>query len=116
MNIQLHTQGFDLTPAIESHVRKQLRFHLANFESHVVYVDVYLRDINGPKGGPDKRVLVRAQLSTRITIAAERTRSDLYTAVTNAARQAKRAVRRSLNKHRRMEKYSLRELSRLPQT
>ena len=115
MSTQLHTQGFDLTPAIEAHVRDQLRFHLANFESHIVAVDVFLRDINGPKGGPDKKVLIRAQLASRITITVERTRSDLYAAVTSAARQTKRAIRRSLGKHRRMGKYVLREFNRIQQ-
>ncbi len=115
MNIQLHTQGFDLTPAIESHTRKQLSFHLANFARHVVSVDVFLRDINGPKGGPDKKVLIRARLASRMTIAIERTRSNLYAAVSSAARQTKRTVKRSLNKQRRMEKLALRTLNRLPQ-
>lgn len=113
MNIQLQTQGFELTPAIDAFVHEQLQFHLANFESQIVSVDVYLRDINGPKGGPDKKVLFRIQLLSRLSIKVERTRSDLYVAVTNASRQAKRAVRRSLNKRRRMEKAALRDLSRL---
>jgi hypothetical protein len=39
----------------------------------------------------------------------------LYAAVTSAARQTKRAIRRSLGKHRRMGKYALREFNRLQQ-
>ena len=115
MNILLHTQGFDLTPAIEAHTRKQLHLHLANFSSYVVSVDVYLRDINGPKGGADMKVLIRANLETRTTVTVEQTRADLYDAVSIATRQAKRAVRRSVSKHRRMEKFALRNMSRLPQ-
>ncbi len=113
MNIQLQTQGFELTPAIEAHTLKQLRFHLANFDSHVIGADVFLKDINGPKGGLDKKVLIHVRLASRMTITIERTRADLYDAVTIAARQTKRAVRRTLNKHRRMEKFTLREFNRL---
>ena len=110
MNIQLQAQGFDLTDAISAHVQRQIAFNLANFENHIVSVDVFLSDINGPKGGPDKRVLVCIRLESRRTITIERTREDLYSAIAIVSRQAKRAVRRTLNKHRRMEKYALREL------
>lgn len=115
MKTQLETQGFDLTDAIAAHVDRQLAFHLSSFEHHVLAVDVFLRDINGPKGGPDKKVLIRAQLATGKPITVEHTRSDLYTAVTQAARQAKRAVKRALGKHRRMEKLTLREMRQYPQ-
>jgi ribosomal subunit interface protein len=110
MNIQLQTQGFDLTDAIRAHVKKQINFNLVNFESHIMSVDVFLSDINGPKGGPDKKALVCIRLNSRSTVTVERTRADLYTAITLVSRQAKRTVRRALNKHRRMEKGALREL------
>lgn len=115
MNIQLQTQGFDLTDAIDLHARSQLHFHLAAFNSDVISVDIFLRDINGPKGGPDKKALIRVQLTSRMTVTVERTRSDLYVALTDAARQTKRAVRRSLSRHRRMERLALRDLNRQPQ-
>jgi ribosomal subunit interface protein len=110
MNIQLQTQGFDLTDAISAHVHRQIDFNLANFESHIMSVDVFLSDINGPKGGPDKKALVCIRLDSRSAITIERIREDLYAAITIVSRQANRTVRRALNKHRRMEKSALREL------
>lgn len=115
MNIQLQVQGFELTPAIDAHVRRQIHFNLASFETHVISVDVYLRDINGPKGGSDMKALVCIRLASRIVVKVERTRADLYAAMSLAARQAKRAVKRSLSKHRHMEKLALRELRQFPQ-
>jgi len=115
MNINLQTQGFDMTDAISAHVYRQINFNLANFESHVVSVDVFLSDINGPKGGPDKKALVCVRLNSRSTVAVERVRTDLYAAITLVSRQAKRTVRRALNKHRRMEKLALRELRQISQ-
>lgn len=115
MKIHLETQGFEPTPAIKSHVTKQLRLNLANFDSHIVAVHVFLRDINGPKGGADMKTLIRVMLDTRHSINVESTRNDLYAAVVVAARQAKRSVRRSLNKHRRMEKLALRHMRQFPQ-
>ena len=115
MNINLQAKDFELTPSIEAHVLKQLRLHLSNFAAHIVAVDVFLRDINGPKGGPDKKVLICTQLGTRAKVTVERTRTDLYVAVSCAVRQTKRAVRRSFRKRRHLEKLTLRELQRMPQ-
>lgn len=110
MKTEVCAHGFDMTPAIETHVRRQLAINLANFVSHIVSVEVFLSDINGPKGGPDKKALICVRLGSRLTVKVERTRRDLYLAVTGAARQAKRAVKRTLNRHRRMERLALRQL------
>lgn len=115
MNPQILTQGFDLTPAIKAHVEEQLNFNLANYLRHITSVTTSLRDINGPKGGPDKNVVVCVHLGSRSTVTVERTRTDLYVAITLAARQIRRAVRRALAKRRQMEKLAIRELRRFPQ-
>jgi ribosome-associated translation inhibitor RaiA len=115
MNIQVETQGIELTPALKAHIHRQLHFNFANFEGHIVSVDVFLRDINGPKGGFDKKALVCIQLASRTSIKVERTRSDAFAAVTLVGRQAKRAVKRALHKTRRMEKLALRHLRQFPQ-
>jgi ribosome-associated translation inhibitor RaiA len=115
LNIHLESQGFETTPAIKEHVLRQLRFNLANFEAHILSVKVFLRDLNGPKGGVDMKALIHIKLETRQSIKVESTRSDLYAAIVIAARQAKRAVRRSLSKHRRMEKLALRQMRQFPQ-
>ena len=58
MQIYLQTQGFTLTPAIDAHVRKQLGRHLAGSEDSIISVDVFQSDINGPKGGIEKKAMV----------------------------------------------------------
>lgn len=115
MKIHLETQGFEATPAIKQHVLKQLKFNLANFDSHIMSVDVFLRDINGPKGGADMKALLQVKLESRHAVKVESTRTDLYAAVVLAARQAKRAVRRTISKQRRMEKLALRQMRQFPQ-
>ena len=113
MRIQLESQGFDVTPPIRGHVDDQVAFHLSNFSAHVSAVNVYLSDINGPRGGPDKRVVVDVSLGRFGAVTVEQTREDLYAAVRQAARQAGRAVRRTLGRARRMERLATRELRHL---
>lgn len=110
MNIQLHTQGFELTRAIDTHVRREISRNLANARDHVAAVDVFLSDINGPRGGEDKKALIRIQLASRLVVKVEKIHTDLYAAMSVASRRAKHTVKRTLRKHRRMEKLSLREM------
>jgi putative sigma-54 modulation protein len=114
MKIGLQTQGFELTEAIEAHVQKQLNRSLATVEDHVFAVDVFLSDINGPRGGNDKRALICVQLAGRHSVKVERTHADLYSAVSSAARQVRGAAKRSLRKRARLEKAMLRELRQFP--
>jgi ribosome-associated translation inhibitor RaiA len=115
VNVRIQSQGFDLTPAIEAHIRKQLGFNLASFDSYIVSVDVFMSDINGPKGGRDKKAVISVRLTSRLIVTVERTRSDMYATLTLVARQAGRSVRRTLSKHRRMEKLALRQMQQYPQ-
>jgi putative sigma-54 modulation protein len=110
MNIHVHTQGFELTPAIDAHVRKQLQQGLNSSRDHIVAVDVFLGDINGPKGGVDKKALVCVRMGSRLAARYEAVDADLYAAVNVAARRVKHTVKRTLRRHRRMEKAALREL------
>ena len=110
MNIRIQAKDFSLTAALDAEVRKQVEQALARFDDYVVAVDVFLSDVNGPKGGPDKACVIRVQLPNRTTIPIETIRSDLYAAVYQSARRARRVVRRTLKKQRRFERSLLREM------
>ena len=55
MNVNIQTQGFALTPSIGSRVHERINSALDRYGQDVVSIDVFLRDINGPKGGEDKQ-------------------------------------------------------------
>lgn len=110
MRIYLQTQGFELTAEIDAHVRKQLARNLAKSKQHIIAVDVFLGDINGPRGGADKKVLVCVQMTSRLAVRLEAVHADLYAAIALASRKAKRAVKRTVRRHKRIEKSDLREL------
>ena len=114
MRIYLQSQGFDITSAIDEHVRRQLARNLAGSEDNIIAVDVFLGDINGPRGGMDKKALVCVQLASRLSVQFEAMHSDLYRAVTVASRKARRSVKRTLRRHSRMEKAELRRMRQFP--
>ena len=98
MDINVNAHGVRVDADTDAFVRGQVHAALKRFEDQVVSVDAFLKDINGPKGGIDKQVLVRVRLRNRKLIATEITRTRLRAAVVVSVRKARRAVRRSLKK------------------
>ncbi len=107
MDIKIGTQGLRLEAATDAFVREQVYSALQRFEEQVMSVDVFLKDINGPKGGIDKQVLIRIRLRNRHVIATEMTRANIRAAVVVVTRKAKRAVRRSLKKSQQRHKWRI---------
>ena len=112
MRIGTNVQGFEMTEAIELFVQDEINLALDRFRDEVIAVDVFMKDINGPKGGIDKQVLIRARLRNRQRIALETTHDNLYAALKGGIRKCKRAIRRSLRKSRRIDRLSLRHVIR----
>ena len=110
MNISIRTQHFDVSQAIQGFVRNKVESALARFRDEVLSVDVFLSDINGPKGGQDKRVIIRLQLRRRHQVTVESLHNDLYIAISKGSSKVRRVVRRKLSKHRKVQKLSQRDL------
>jgi ribosomal subunit interface protein len=104
MNVRIQTQGFSLTPAIGAWVHEQMRSAVSRYADEIIGVDVFLRDLNGPRGGHDKQAVVRLHLRHNAPMAVTSTYDDLYRAIDDAARRAGRTVRKSVKRKRRIER------------
>lgn len=109
MIIRLQSQGLEMNAAIDRFAQRALRNSLGRLAEHVVAVDIFLKDANGPKGGVDKQALIRVRLRSRQEVAVETHHESLYAAIRKGARRTARAVRRQLRKSQRIDKRRLAE-------
>lgn len=100
MRTAIEVRNPDLTDELREHVEHRLAFALSQFPEHIRGVVVVLSDINGPKGGMDKRCSLRVRLNGRSDIVIEETEADFTVAVDRAADRAKRTVARRLRRLR----------------
>lgn len=114
MQFYIHADDFPLTDALRRHVERRLHFDLARFQPLVRKIEVHLSDVNGPRGGNDKRCQVRVRLSAHPDVVVEDTEADLYHAVGRALGRSARAVARRLGRARRIARMPFR--GALPQT
>lgn len=96
MHIDIHTHGFTLTPGLREHVRKRLAYALSHAGNSITRLTVRLSDVNGPKGGDDKRCLIEARLKQVPAVVIEDVEADLYVAIDRAAERAGRTLARRL--------------------
>jgi putative sigma-54 modulation protein len=102
MQISVHAKGFDITAALQRHAEGRVEAAVERLAKDGSRAVVTLEDVNGPRGGEDKRCSVRL---TGFGLKAEpvvATASDMYAAIdlateklgrwaTHAAKRAKPA-------------------------
>ena len=100
MRIDIKAKGFDLTDGLREHTVRRLQFALGWANQDVGAISVRLFDINGPRGGEDKRCRIQVSFPGSRNVVIEDTEADLYVAIDRAAERAERAVVRRLERLR----------------
>jgi len=100
MQIDIQARDFSLTDALRSHAEQRLRFALTCCSDRIQRVAMRLSDINGPRGGADKRCHLRVVLVDLPDVVVEDTEVDLYVAIDRSADRAGRSVGRRLERQR----------------
>jgi putative sigma-54 modulation protein len=100
MRIDIQARGFDLTEGLREHTERRLKFALSWACSDVRAVRVCLSDLNGPRGGSDKRCLIQIPMLGAQNVVVEDAQADLYLAIDRAADRTERAIARRLGRLR----------------
>lgn len=97
MRIDVRCRQLEESDTISSHAHRRLRFALARFEPQIMRVRVTVEDLNGPKGGIDKRCsIVMSGKWSEAPVVIDTQASSWAEAVDRACDAAARAVARGL--------------------
>jgi putative sigma-54 modulation protein len=100
MLLSVHGKGIALTPALRALVERRVRFALDRQDHRIRSVRVRLEDLNGPRGGVDKRCMIQVRGDRGWMLLAEHTAADLRAAVAGAADRLEQAMSRALERRR----------------
>jgi ribosome-associated translation inhibitor RaiA len=103
MQTRIHSQGFDPTRPILARVERQIGRNLRRFEGELLGIDVYLSANNAPRGGDAMKAVMRASLRGLPPVSVSAEHSDLYVAISRSSKRLQRAVKRTINRSRRVE-------------
>jgi ribosomal subunit interface protein len=105
MSVRVRSRGFELSDALRTHAERRLRRLLGRFRMRLRSVILRLDDVNGPRGGNDKRCRIVAQLAHRGEVRVEEVDGDLYAAIARAADRLERAVARATERRLRARRF-----------
>lgn len=100
MQLDIQTNGFSLTDGIRDYTKQRMQFALNRNAKHITKIKVRLADINGPRGGIDKRCQIDISLAGRNDIVIEDTETNLYVAIDRASDRCARTLSRRLERAR----------------
>ncbi len=100
MHIDIQARGFELTDGLREHTMRRLSFATDWARDEVRRVTVRLSDINGPRGGEDKRCLIQIPLAGRTDIVIDELDSDLYVAIDKAIGRIERVLAKQIERAR----------------
>lgn len=100
MKIDVRVHGLEPSERVREHVLRHLHFNLGRFGAELGSVLVRVGDVNGPRGGVDKRcqVTLRGRLIGEFTV--EGLEADSRTVIERTLERAARVAGRRLEKSR----------------
>jgi len=101
MRLEMHGVNYGLADELKAYIERRLRFALGRFESRIDGVTLRLTDVNGPRGGIDKRCQVAVALVPRGVVMVEGFDHDPFALVARVAKRVGQSVRRELGRRRR---------------
>ena len=96
MKINIRGVNISVTEALRKAIEHRLSFALSRFANRISRVTIRLVDINGPKGGKDKKCLIDATLIPTTSVVVEDIDPDLDVAIDRAMDRLGRTVGRRL--------------------
>ena len=100
MKIEVRFRGLESSDALREHVSRRIHLHLSRFGNEVTAVLVRIADVNGPKGGIDKRCQVTVRGPRFGSATLDEASGDAYSAVDTAVERIGRSVGRGLDRAR----------------
>lgn len=100
MRFDIRCLHLDNSEHVDQHARERLTAALSHFQSRVERVDVVLEDLHGVKHGVERCCTFRITLAGANDVLIQHVDPDIYHAIDEAAKRAKRTVRRRIKRRR----------------
>jgi putative sigma-54 modulation protein len=101
MRIDLQCNGVEAPATLRDYVVRRMGFAIGRFRDHIQWARVKLADVNGPRGGVDKRCVVQLRLRNRPDVIFAITEMELRSAIDRAAERVAHVLVRRLGRGRR---------------
>jgi len=114
MKLEFRVRGLAPRPDVAEYAARRVRFALDRFESHLKRITVLVTDVNGPRGGKDKRCQIVAEFHRGGEATVTETRGTVTMAIYFAVVRLRRQIANRLRGLREKARASIRHASVQP--
>jgi ribosome-associated translation inhibitor RaiA len=114
MRIDLHCDGVEPAPVLREYVTRRMSFAIGRFRDHIQWARVKVADVNGPRGGNDKRCVVQLRLRNLPDVVFAITQLDVRAAVDQAAERVARVLAQRVRRTQRPARARIEPMQALP--
>jgi len=114
MRIDLHCDGVESAPVLREYVTRRMSFAIGRFRDHIQWARVKVADVNGPRGGSDKRCVVQLRLRNLPDVVFAITQLDVRAAVDQAAERVSRVLAQRVRRTQRPVRERIEPMQALP--
>lgn len=107
MRIDLQCEGIEGRQGLRDYVAQKMRAAIGHFRDHIQWARIKVADVNGPRGGVDKRCVVQLRLRHRPDVIFAITELEARSAVDRAAERVAQVLMRRLGRQRRAPKAAI---------
>lgn len=102
MRLEMYGLKYELNDALKDHIERRLSTALGRLKGRIDRITIRLVDVNGPRGGIDKRCRIIVSLSPRGQVIVTGSDHDPFALVNRAAKRTGHIVRKVLERQRRV--------------
>ena len=98
MQLTIYKTNVDATASLLDYIDTKMSSSLERMADHIDDITIRIADLNGPRGGEDKRCTVSVTLASKQTTLIAETDSCMYKAVDKVCSRLKRSIRRRVRR------------------
>ncbi len=98
MLVKTHARNLVLPDTLAEHVDAKIRLALGLYREKIRRVDIFLSDVNGPKGGEDIMCKIKIKADGHAPLIAQATATSIYDAMNICSQRIKRSVSRRFDR------------------
>ncbi len=98
MIIKLYSRGISPSGDLNKYAEAKIRLALGLFETRIRRAEIFLTDVNGPKGGEDKLCKIKVKVDGLSDILIHEKSSDIYDSINICTHRLKRVTLRNLDR------------------
>jgi len=102
MRIDLQCNGVEPPAGLREYVARRMKFAIGRFRDQIKWARIKVADVNGPRGGVDKRCVVQLRLHNLPDVIFAITEVEARSAIDRAAERVSQVLARRLERQRRI--------------